>query len=148
MAVIGGSGNKTPTSLLSGKTGLHYTVNGVQLTTGAKYTQLANIGSGSQTILNVTGSGVLTFCYGVGLTNNKGMRITITLDGVAVYNENKADVANYGNAVVGSCYSGNGNDAGQGCSRGYVPFNTSMLIAAADTNTSGTVYLFYDYYLT
>ena len=147
MAVIGGSGAKTATSLLTGKEGLHYTVAGVALTTGAKYTQLANIGSGTQTIVNVTGSGVLTFCYGMGTTNNKGMRITITLDGTTVYNANKGTVVNYGHLVAGSCYQVSSGSGGAS-SRDHIPFNTSMLITAADTDSSGTVYLFYDYYLT
>ena len=148
MAVLGISGAKTATSLLTGKEGLHYSVGALILTSGAKYTQLANIGSGTQTIVNITGSGVLTFCYGITVTNNTGIRVTITLDGTTVYNANKADAVNYGNLVVGSCYQGNGGTAGQACSRDHVPFNTSMLITAADTNSSGTAYLFYDYFLT
>ena len=148
MAVIGGSGAKTATSLLTGKAGLHYDVAGVKITTGAKYTQLANSGASTQTIVNVTGSGVLTFCYGMTTTSNAGIGITITLDGVEVYNADVANVTNYGHAVVGSCYQGNGGTAGQATSRDYIPFNTSMTLKARDTNSSGYAYLFYDYYLT
>ena len=146
MAVIGGSGAKTATSLLAGKEGLHYTVGGVQQTTGAKYTSLAQ-NYNTQTIVDVTGSGVLTFCYGMGTVNNAGMRITITLDGVVVYNQNKTNVVNYGNSVAGNCYQVSAGSGGA-TSRDHIPFNTSMLITAADTDSSGTVYLFYDYYLT
>ena len=147
MAVIGGSGAKTATSLITGKEGLHYTVGGVQQTTGAKYTQLANIGSGTQTIVNVTGSGVLTFCYGMGTTNNRAMNVTVTLDGVSVYNQTKGDVVNYGISVAGNCYQVSAGSGGA-TSRDHIPFNTSMLITAVDSNSSGSVHLFYDYYLT
>ena len=144
--IIGGSGQKAATSLLAGKEGLHYTVGGVQQTTGAKYTSLAQ-NYNTQTIVDVTGSGVLTFCYGMGTVNGAGMRITITLDGVVVYNQNKTNVVNYGNSVAGNCYQVNAGSGGS-TSRDYIPFNTSMLITAVDSNSSGSVHLFYDYYLT
>ena len=144
--IIGGSGQKAATSLLAGKEGLHYTVGGVQQTTGAKYTSLAQ-NYNTQTIVDVTGSGVLTFCYGMGTVNNAGMRITITLDGVVVYNQNKANVVNYGNSVAGNCFQVSAGSGGA-TSRDYIPFNTSMLITAVDSNSSGSVHLFYDYYLT
>ena len=148
MAVIGGSGAKTATSLLTGKTGLHYSdLLSLAVTSGAKYTTLAQ-NYNTQTIVDVTGSGVLTFCYGITTTNNAGIRVTVTLDGTTVYNVNNANAVNYGNLVVGNCYQGNGGTAGQSCSRDYVPFNTSMLITAVDSNSSGTASVFYDYYLT
>ena len=148
--IIGGSGAKTPTSLLTGKRGLSYDVEGVQLTTGAKTIQLAG-NQNLQTTLNVTGSGALTLVYFFS-TVSTGGRIQITLDGVVVLNYTVTDyqdgIRYYGLSPVGSCYQGNGATAGRGCSRDYIPFSTSLKIECQAVNDGSSAYLAVDYQLT
>ena len=150
MAVIGGSGNKTPTSLLTGKQGLHYGLQDVQLVSGAKMTQLAANGN-LQTIIDVTGSGALTFCYLMSVGNNTGATIKITLDGVVVSNETRSNdssggIVNYGIMSVGGMLQGNGT-AGKTLSRDNIPFNVSLKIECQAPNNAAAVYLAHDYYI-
>ena len=150
MAVIGGSGAKTPISLLTGKRGLSYDLLGVQYTSGAKTIQLANNES-LQTTLNVTGSGTLTLVYFFSDQYSTGARIQITLDGVVVLNESVSDsnggIANYGLSPVGIVMQGNGT-AGKTCARDYIPFSTSLKIECQAINDGRAAYLAVDYQLT
>ena len=148
--IIGGSGNKTPTSLLTGKQGLHYGYQDVQLTSGAKMTQLA-ANTNLQTIIDVTGSGALCFCYLMSVGNNTGATIKITLDGVLVASETRANdssggIVNYGIMSVGGMLQGNAT-GGKTLSRDNVPFNVSLKIECQALNNPNAVYLEHDYYI-
>ena len=150
MAVIGGSGNKTPTSLLTGKIGLHYDLLSVQLISGAKTTQLA-ANTNLQTIIDVTGSGALTFCYLMSVSNNTAGVVKITLDGVVVSNETKANdgsggIVNYGIMSVGGMAQGHAA-GGKTLSRDNIPFNVSLKIECQAPNNAAAVYLAHDYYI-
>ena len=151
MAVIGGSGNKTPTSLLTGKRGLHYDHATAVLAASAKSTQLA-ANTNLQTIVDVTGSGALTFCYLMSQTNNTAGVVKITLDGVVVVNETQANdgsggIVNYGIASVGILFAGNGA-AGKTASKDNIPFNVSLKIECQAPNNPNAVYCLHDYYIT
>ena len=148
MAVIGASGAKVPTALnpgvLANRKGTFSSKNALLYASGVR-TSIDFTGTGSATVLDITGSGVFQFGC---LTSTAGgpaatCRAIVTIDGNVVandtsnsvyYNEGILSAGNIQTTAPGSIFYDH-----------YV-FNSSLLIVC--TNSTGTGSYVAKYYLT
>jgi len=137
------AGITAATSLPTGRQGYH----GANLTYFKTFNSALEYaytgGSGTQTAINLTGSGYLTACYIGSATTSTSSALDITIDGVSVFSDTKTDISNYGIAAVGA--TNTSGLAGGAYERVLVPF-TSSCVVTMSCNVNATCV--YDYYLT
>ena len=94
---------------------------------------------GLQTLLNVTGSGYVTFLVFGGGPVSTTSTMTVSIDGVEVFNPgDRGNITNSGFCPIGGLYQ-------SAVSLSYVPYSTSF---AVTVNCNVDAYLTYNYYET
>ena len=136
------AGIKPPTSLLSNRQFYAvYNNSGMDYLLGAiKYSYTG--GSGVQTAINISGSGVIQWCgFGSDATTTSAT-MTIDIDGTQVLNESRGNIVSAGIAGIGSWELDANRNA---FAFDWVPFYSSFVVTVScDQNAT----LGYIYYLT
>ena len=142
MAVLGLKSLSSPTALLDGRRGFHESASWlIDLWSGSlEYSYTG--GSGTVTALNITGSGILTFCAFGSSSTSTSATLDIEIDGVSVLSDSAVDIRYNTMLGVGSIYK-----SGSLLSTNYdfVPFNSSLEISVS---CNVDAYMAYNYYLT
>ena len=134
------AGIKPPTALLSGRqifpsynaAGMNYLVGAIEYA----YTG----GSGVQTPINISGSGVIQWCcFGSDATTTSAT-MTIDIDGTQVLNESRTNILDYGIAGIGSWELDSYRNA---VSFDWVPFNSSFVVTVSCNQNATLGYIYY-----
>ena len=147
MAVLGASGAKVPTALnpgvLANRKGTFSSKNSLLYASGVR-TAIDFTGTGSTTVLDITGSGVFQFgCLTTSSGSAATCRAIVTIDGNVVANDtSNAVYYNEGILSAGSIQTSTPANV----QYDHYPFNSSLLIVC--TNSLGTGSYVAKYYLT
>lgn len=97
-------------------------------------------GSGVQTALNVTGSGIVSFLMFGTDSASTSANMTITLDGVEILNDDRTSVQYEGIAGLGGIYS---TGASLTVQTEPTPFNSSLVVTVECNVNAWMSYLYY-----
>ena len=136
-SVVGG-GLKPPTSIIVGTPISTPTV-------PAGINSVAKTGDAKETVLSVTGSGVVSLMFWhTSTTTGRDVTIIVTIDGVEVLNDTQTTTAAVPNALnVAGLLSGTSM-----CGTETMVFNSSLLVEMTTTTQFASTHLKYKYYET
>ena len=143
MAVLGQGGAKPPTALLTGRRVQAATAGelGAVRTGTIRYVLAAGTTADA---VNVTGSGIWQMGFFQTDVISTSSNVTVTIDGVQVYTESKANLITVGLLQAGAYFF---DYVGSEALLAYeaIPFNKSLVI---NVSCNVEAYYYYNYYLT